>query len=190
MKLPSPWTSALCHRTGWKSSAQNMLDALCSTQSVKIWRLSNAWRHVSSSSPSSGPTLLFFWLSSDSIVFSPAFSSCSKRAFSTSCCALCRSPWYTWFSLPNWHPLWTNNLSWSPCIEVWCLDNWATLSVTFSLSLLGLKLCWSHSFMPGGIMENVWHVINNCHQAHSLKMFNLYVYFLSHSSIKIVSQKK
>ncbi len=30
----------------------------------------------------------------------------------------------------------------------------------------------------------------NCHQAHSLKMFNLYVSFLSHSSIKIVSQKK
>jgi hypothetical protein len=30
----------------------------------------------------------------------------------------------------------------------------------------------------------------NCHQAHSLKMFNLYVSFLSHSSIKIVYQKK
>jgi hypothetical protein len=30
----------------------------------------------------------------------------------------------------------------------------------------------------------------NCHQAHFLKMFNLYVSFLFHSSIKIVSQKK
>ncbi len=30
----------------------------------------------------------------------------------------------------------------------------------------------------------------NCHQAHFLKMFNLYVSFLSHSSTKIVSQKK
>ncbi len=30
----------------------------------------------------------------------------------------------------------------------------------------------------------------NCHQAHFLKLFHLYVSFLSHSSIKIVSQKK
>jgi len=30
----------------------------------------------------------------------------------------------------------------------------------------------------------------NCHQAHFLKMLNLYVSFLSHSSIQIVSQKK
>ena len=119
----------------------------------------------------------------------------SKRAFFTSLCAPCPSRSSTYFSPSSPMPppsLLRSNSPYSslPNKYVWCLDNLATLLMTFSLKSLVLKLCWSHSFMPGGIMENVRQVVARVVLSVFMRKYFIFRVSFFKPSIKIVSAGK
>jgi len=119
----------------------------------------------------------------------------SKRAFFTFSCALCPSRSSIYFSRRSPMPppsLLRSNSPYSslPNKNVWCLDNLATLLMTFSLKSLVLKLCWAHSFMPGDIMENVRQVVARVVLSVFMRKYFIFRVSFFKPSIKIVSAGK